>query len=379
MTARNVTDDYRALFLTHTPMIDLRAPAELARGAFPGACSLPLMSDDERASVGTCYKHDGQDAAIALGHQLVSGDLKAARLAQWLDFTQRYPQGVLYCWRGGLRSQTVQQWLADSGVDYPRVVGGYKAMRTYLLNSLHDNVEQLPFVLVSGKTGTGKTRVIERLMRVVDLEGLANHRGSSFGQLPSPQPAQIDFENSVSIALLRLRAANQLDQQPDQQLQPVLLEDEGRLVGRVSLPEPLRLKMKQAPMVIVEEPLQSRVDVVLEDYVVDLGKRYVRLHGEMGLQLHAEKMLADLGNIKKRLGGDRFMQVHTMMQSAFRQQLDSGDTDPHRHWIAYLLEQYYDPMYQYQLERREGEQLFVGDRAAVLDWATEQEKNAIAG
>lgn len=367
MSARNVIGDYRALFLQHTAMIDLRAPAEFARGAFPSACSLPLMSDDERASVGTCYKQQGQDAAIALGHRLVAGERKTARLARWQAFAERYPAGALYCWRGGLRSQTVQQWLAEVGIDYPRVEGGYKAMRGFLLHSLQDNVAHLPIILVSGRTGTGKTRVIERLARAVDLEGLANHRGSSFGQLPSPQPAQIQFENSISIALLRLRNSSDA---------PVLLEDEGRLVGRLSLPELLRAKMKHAPMVIVDEPLASRVDVVLQDYVVDLGKRYVRLHGAAGLQLHAEKMLADLGNIRKRLGGDRYVRVHAMMQEAFRQQLDSGVTELHRQWITFLLQQYYDPMYHYQLERREGKPLFAGSRADVLAWAKAQENRA---
>lgn len=354
--------DYRALFLQPTPMIDLRAPLEFARGAFPAAINLPLMSDDERAQVGTCYKRQGQQAAIALGHALVAGDVRAQRLEQWLDFARRYPAGCLYCWRGGLRSAVVQAWLQDEGITYPRVVGGYKAMRRFLLTELEHSLAQGNFVLVSGPTGSGKTRVIERLRRAVDLEGLANHRGSTFGQLPTPQPSQIDFENSLSIELLRLMAVSAA---------PVFLEDEGRLVGRLYLPESLRTVMAQAPMVTVEAAFEQRVEVVLEDYVLDLGRRYLLRYAEDGRQLHRDKLLADLQRIGKRLGGARLAEVAAMLKRAFDHQWRSGDIAEHRNWIAFLLQHYYDPMYQYQLGLRSGERLFSGDQAAVIAWARE--------
>ena len=132
MPQRPDTDDYRALFLGDAPMMDMRAPKEFTQGSFPCASSLPLMSDDERAQVGSCYKQRGQQAAIELGHQLVSGGLKAQRLAGWVDFARNHPDGYVYCFRGGLRSQTVQQWLREAGVDYPLIKGGYKAMRRFL-------------------------------------------------------------------------------------------------------------------------------------------------------------------------------------------------------------------------------------------------------
>ena len=128
MPARPDTDDYRALFLADAPMMDMRAPTEFSKGAFPSAASLPLMTDEERAQVGTCYKQQGQQAAIELGHRIVSGDIRDQRLAAWRDFAHNHPHGYLYCFRGGLRSQTVQQWLRDAGIDYPLIRGGYKAM-----------------------------------------------------------------------------------------------------------------------------------------------------------------------------------------------------------------------------------------------------------
>ncbi len=363
MTARGDTQDYRALFLTPTPMLDLRAPAEYARGAFPTAYSAPLMTDDERAQVGTCYKHEGQEAAIALGHTLVSGAVKDARLALWCDFARQHPDGYLYCWRGGLRSATVQQWLRDEGIDYPRVTGGYKAMRTFLLAELARGIEAAEVVLVSGRTGTGKTRVIERLPRAIDLEGLANHRGSTFGQMPQGQPSQVDFENGLAIALLRLLARGAA---------PVFLEDEGRLIGRLALPQDLRDKMRVAPMVIVEQTLEERVDVVVQDYIEDLGRRYAILYAGEGPQLHRDRLLDDLARIRRRLGGDRHQQVDAMLRAAFDEQWRTGEADAHREWVRYLLERYYDPMYDYQLDKREGQCLFRGDRAAVVQWARER-------
>ena len=360
MSDRTDTTDYRALFLNPTPMMDMRAPTEFMRGAFPCALSLPLMSDDERAQVGICYKQQGQAAAITLGHQLVGGDVKAQRLAHWKAFIQQHPQGYLYCFRGGLRSQTVQQWLAEEGIDYPLITGGYKAMRRFLLDELERSVASASFILISGKTGTGKTRAIVRLARGVDLEGLANHRGSSFGQLPTPQPSQIDFENAISISLMRVLAKS---------VERVFLEDEGRLIGCLCLPDVLLEKMAKAPMVIVEETLDDRIDVVIEDYVLDLGRRYVELYGEDGSRLHAEKLQHDLLRIRKRLGGLQHKNVSAMMAEAFVQQRLNADLSAHRHWIAVLLEQYYDPMYEYQLSKRAGKQLFSGDRQAVVAWA----------
>ena len=360
MVARADTRDYRQLFLQDAPMMDMRAPAEFQHGAFPSALSLPLMTDEERAQVGICYKQQGQQAAIELGHQLVAGQTREQRLAQWLAFAQANPTGYLYCFRGGLRSQTVQQWLHEAGVDYPLVLGGYKAMRRFLIDELSRSVARVEIVLIAGKTGSGKTRVINALTRAIDLEGLAHHRGSTFGQLLQPQPSQIDFENCISIALLKLLAGEQ---------RRVFLEDEGRLIGRLALPDELREKMSLSPMAVVEESLASRIQVVLEDYVIDLGNRYAAAFPEDGGERHRQKLQADLAQIRKRLGGERQQAVAAMIDVAFAVQRNEGSLEAHREWIGALLETYYDPMYDYQLSRREGKQLFTGTREQVTNWA----------
>lgn len=156
--------DYRDIFLNDRPMMDTRAPIEFIKGAFPGVVNLPLMTDSERQRVGTCYKQQGQQAAIVLGHQLVSGEIKAERIQAWAEFAKTHPDGVLYCFRGGLRSQIVQQWLKDeAGIDYPRVGGGYKAMRSFLLDTVEQAVAQCDLVLLGGMTGTGKTEALAQL------------------------------------------------------------------------------------------------------------------------------------------------------------------------------------------------------------------------
>jgi tRNA 2-selenouridine synthase len=361
MTQRPDTNDYRTLFLNDTSIMDMRAPAEFSQGAFPNAQSLPLMTDEERAEVGICYKKLGQDAAIELGHTLVSGSSREQRMGQWSEYARAHPEGYLYCFRGGLRSQTVQKWLREAGVDYPLIEGGYKAMRQFLLAELDRSVERADFVLIAGKTGTGKTRVIEQLSRSVDLEGLAVHRGSSFGQLLEPQPRQIDFENTLSIALLKLLAGGE---------RRIYLEDEGRLIGRLFLPDVLQEKMKEAPMAVVEQTMVERIDVVVDDYVLDLGSRFKAAHGERGTQLHSEKMQSDLARIRKRLGGERYAVVSALMAAAFEQQRRDGDLALHREWVAALLHQYYDAMYDYQLSKRSGRELFRGNRDEVTAWAT---------
>ncbi len=350
------TADYRELFLSDLPLLDTRSPVEFRRGAFPNATNIPLMTDAERHEVGICYKQSGQSAAIELGHSLVSGDERERRIASWRAFAESHSQGFLYCFRGGLRSSTVQQWMRDAGVEYPLVKGGYKAMRGFLLEQLVENLHAMPPVLIAGRTGSGKTRVIAALASSIDLEGIANHRGSSFGRLLDPQPAQIDFENALSIDILRTRTKG---------LSRLVMEDEGKLIGRVSLPLPLRQAMAAAPLLVVEESIDSRVEVIYEDYVLDLGARYQQRYGEQGGVQHIQHLREGLARIRKRLGGDRFQYIDTLLQRAF----SSADSELHKEWIADLLVKYYDPMYDYQFAKREGEVVFQGDRDAVIAFA----------
>lgn len=129
MQERHTEQDYRALLIADTPIIDVRAPIEFEQGAMPAAINLPLMNNDERAAVGICYKQQGSDAALALGHKLVAGEIRQQRMDAWRAACLQNPHGILCCARGGQRSHIVQRWLHDAGIDYPLVEGGYKALR----------------------------------------------------------------------------------------------------------------------------------------------------------------------------------------------------------------------------------------------------------
>ncbi|ARU88734.1 tRNA 2-selenouridine(34) synthase MnmH [Pseudomonas sp. M30-35] len=362
---RDDTNDYRQIFLQDTALMDARAPIEFNKGAFPGAVNLPLMDDIERQKVGTCYKQHGQQAAIELGHQLVNGQIKADRLAAWAAFAKANPEGYLYCFRGGLRSQLVQQWMkSELGIAYPRVVGGYKAMRGFLIETTEQAIQQSQFILVGGMTGTGKTEVVAQLANSLDLEGHANHRGSSFGKRATGQPMQIDFENALAIDILKKR---------ERDINQFVLEDEGRIIGRCSLPLPLYDAMQSFPLVWLEDSVEGRVERILKDYVIDLRAEFVELLGEeAGFVAFAERLQQSLANILKRLGGERYQRLAAIMDQALIEQQANNDVSLHRGWIETLLVEYYDPMYVFQHEHKVGRIEFTGEQTAVVEYLRER-------
>jgi len=358
---RDNSRDYARLFLDDVPLLDVRAPVEFARGAFPLASNLPLLNDDERHRIGICYKEQGQQAAIELGHQLVGGAVRAERTRAWVQWCQQHPDGYLYCFRGGLRSQTVQQWLAEQGIQQPLVTGGYKAMRRFLIDTFEKLMANKPVIVLCARTGCGKTRIIEALPDALDLEGAAHHRGSAFGRRPGGQPSQIDFENCLAIDLLKL----------DHRVpgRAVIVEDESKLIGRCHVPLSVQARILHSPRVIIEEDLESRVAVTLEDYVVAPLQEYVSIYGDdTALEKLADSLRDALSRIQKRLGGDRYQALHNDLEQALQHHARSGDWQQHANWIRPLLRDYYDPMYDYMLNRREGDILFSGSRAEVMDY-----------
>jgi tRNA 2-selenouridine synthase len=351
---------FAALFVGDIPLIDVRAPVEFARGAFPCAANLPLMVDAERQQVGLRYKQQGQDAAIALGMRLVSGAVKAQRVQAWRDFAQAHPQGYLYCFRGGLRSKISQQWLREEGkIEYPRIPGGYKALRGYLMEVTERVAADGPLVVLGGMTGTGKTDVLRQLGEAVDLEAHANHRGSGFGKRATPQPAQIDFEHRIAIDLLKKHAAG---------MRGIVLEDESRNIGSVFLPPALHGAMQECPLVWLDAEFDERVERIRRDYVVDLCAEFMALHGEAGFERFGERLQASLNAIARRLGGERHARALQLMQTALARQRLDGEGSGHRHWIGLLLKEYYDPMYHHQLQGKAARIAMRGSMAEVVDY-----------
>ena len=351
------SDSYREIFLEDRPLLDVRAPIEYAAGAFPNAHNLPLLDDRERHLVGICHKEKGGVAAVELGLELVRGELRERRIQAWCSFVACHPNAVLYCFRGGQRSRISQRWLASAGVDILRVRGGYKALRRFLLRTIDELAPQLSLRVLSGRTGCGKTVVLQRLERRIDLEGLAHHRGSAFGGYLKRQPTQVDFENPLAIAMLRLHQAC-----PD----PIVVENESRNVGSRTLPATFFEAMLAAPLYVLETPFEERVTNIRREYVEqELEVRGFATDPESAVLGVRAKLERDLAKISSRLGPQRTALVSDAMRVGWQTFAQDGDIRDHEAWIAILLRDYYDPMYDYQAERNRERILCRGDADTI--------------
>jgi tRNA 2-selenouridine synthase len=263
------------------PLIDVRTPDEFAAGHIPGAINVPLFSNEERAEIGTAYKRDGRSRAVCIGLRHV-GPRLAELAGTLLDLTDPAgPRLHIHCWRGGMRSGSVA-WLMETtfGCRVATLQGGYKAFRRWALDSFAIPRE---IRCVSGLTGSGKTEILRHLAEfgacMVDMEGIANHKGSAFGQLgEAPQPTQAQFENALALAW---RATDPT--------RPVWLEDESRMIGKRVLPEALWDRKQHARFHVVELPDDERIAHLCEIYS----------------GFPAAELEAAIGTIRPRLGGDR--------------------------------------------------------------------------
>ena len=428
------SSNYLDILTSNTPLLDVRAPVEFLKGSFPNAHNIPLLNDEHRELVGTCYNEMGQDAAIALGNELVNGRVKAEIIQSWKDHIHtnnknngNTSNGYLYCFRGGLRSHIAQQWIhEETGIHYPLIIGGYKAMRSSLLHNLELALKSLPIVLIGGRTCSGKTIALKKLSRYIDLEGLANHRGSAFGGIAKGgQPAQIDFENSIIIEFCKLnenqdRTGTRQEQEQEQgrgesskltTTFPVFMEDEGHRIGCRTLPIPMHRPMvHDFPLVILETPLEERVDICIEEYIkhpflafveeevqcnVNTNDKCSKQETEARARIRIRSNFMDaVGRIKKglqkRLGDcNRGNKIIDELENAFdlfeeiRSSSNSNDADADvsnhlsgfRKPIQSLLEDYYDPMYDYQMSQRKGEVLFHGNMQELVKWAEDYTGN----
>ncbi|MCH1925914.1 tRNA 2-selenouridine(34) synthase MnmH [Shewanella sp. C32] len=352
--------EYRSLFVSDRPLVDLRAPIEFNKGAFPCSHNLPLMTDRERELVGTCYKQQGSAAAVALGHQLVNGATKQQRVDAWLSFFAQQPHALIYCFRGGQRSQITQQWLKDAGLAATYIEGGYKALRQYLIGTIEQTPQTQSLLMLSGITGSGKTDFLKQRSEAVDLEGIANHRGSSFGRKTSPQPTQINFENQLAVALLKLQHAGS---------HTLLLEDESYLIGRNALPQTFFFAMQHAPVIVLETSFEQRLLRLRREYVEQMLQSFIARDGEqLGMDSLRGYLQQSINAIRKRLGHKNADELLLLIDQALEEQIQRNNTDGHLLWISELLTKYYDPMYQYQLSKKAARILFSGDQTALNQW-----------
>ena len=353
-----LTEAFRNIVLEDRPLIDVRAPVEFSKGAFPTATNLPLMNDEERHLIGIRYKEQGNASAVQLGKELV-GPLKQERVKAWSDFVQAHPDAYLYCFRGGQRSQISQAWLKEAGVNIARLKGGYKAFRAFLMSQSEEISSEANTLIMGGRTGSGKTLLINQIQNSIDLEGLANHRGSSFGRFITSQPSQIDFESMLSYALIKHQ---------EQKHKYLVIEDESHNIGQLYIPKPVFDNFRKGSRIILKTPMKERVEITFDEYVKQALLDYKKQYGAEGVNLWYNDANAGLSRIKKRLGDKRYVLLNKMFSDAFLEQKERGNLELHKRWIEILLKEYYDPMYDYQIEKSEIPTVFEGNADEVLSY-----------
>ncbi len=260
----------------HCLVLDVRSPEEYRRGHIPGAVSFPLFSDTERAEVGTLYVRQSRLAAVERGLEFVG-----PRMAQMVREARELAAGreiALYCWRGGMRSESVEWLLSVGGLHTFRLRGGYKAYRQHFPDLLQQH--RWRFIILGGYTGSGKTPILHELAQmgaqVIDLEGLARHKGSAFGALgQESQPTTEQFMNLLHDALAIC--------DPDK---PVWLESESKTIGHVFLPDDFYGLMRKAPMIELSVPRPVRVAHIAAEYGTfdreELADAFGRIARRMG-------------------------------------------------------------------------------------------------
>ena len=295
-------------------IIDVRSPAEFAEDHMPGAVNCPVLSNEERARVGTIYKQESPFAAKKLGAALVARHIAEHIEARFLDKPREW-NPLIYCWRGGKRSGAMTHVLRQIGWHACALEGGYKSYRRHVVAELAELPRRFSFRVVTGATGSGKSRLLEALAaqgaQVLDLEALAAHKGSVLGGLPDEaQPSQKMFESRLLAVLQGLTFA-----------EPVYVEAESRKIGQLQVPDALLETMRAGPCLRIEATDAARVRFLIGDY---------------------DYFLADPTSLKEKLDCLR--------------ELQSGETLAHwnalidaRDWpalVAELLERHYDPLYR---------------------------------
>ena len=347
------------LLLGKVPIVDVRAPIEFAEGALPGSTNLPILDNEQRAQVGTCYKQSGREAALKLGYELVSGDNKLKKIEAWSQVFRHHSSAVITCFRGGLRSQIAQTWLGEIGIHKQRLEGGYKFGRNFLSEIIQTQSGKISLMVVSGATGAGKSLLLQEVSKtsqVIDLEGMAKHRGSAFGGFVHPQSTQIDFENQLGLRLLELQQTS---------ANKIFIEDESRMIGKCAQPELLFNNLRSSPLVVIDEPIECRIETTFNEYI--LGSPVGKGISQDGLAIFAS-FQKSLFSISKRLGGLRYSEVKGDLLNSEKHYQDEFNLASNRIWIEKLLTYYYDPLYQKSLDKKSNSIIFKGNRQEVFNF-----------
>jgi len=305
----------------YSEIIDVRSPSEFAEDRIPNAINLPVLDDAERAEVGTIYKQC-PFTARKIGAALVAKNVSQHLIEHFASKDRDY-RALVYCWRGGQRSNSMATVLAQIGWQVTVLEGGYKTYRAYVREQLEQLPEQFTYKLLCGLTGSGKTYILRQLsqrgVQVLDLEAIANHRGSLLGEewtgQPAAQPSQKYFD---SLLLQQLQSF-----EPSK---TVWVESESNKIGRVYLPQSLWQKMKQASCLEIQLPLAARVQFLLQEYP--------------HLVTHPDVLKAKLELLKSRYGREKLSQWYQL--------IDTGQWEA---FVQDVLQSHYDPSYTQSMQR----------------------------
>jgi tRNA 2-selenouridine synthase len=315
-----IEDYLQNVFSNNYLLLDARSESEFFQGRIPGAVNLPLLDDAARKEVGITYKQQGKNAAVEKGFELTGGKFHGFIKTVKNHLSSEQQTVLLYCWRGGMRSGIMSWLLETAGIRTILLKDGYKGYRRWALQQIET---ERKIIVLGGKTGNGKTFLLNRLKesgeQVLDLEALANHRGSAFGAIGmEPQPRQEHFENLIAFELGKTN--------PNQAL---WIENESRKVGSLKVPDSLFNHMLAAPLVEIILPYEERINRIDDEY----GKFPI------------EELKANTIKLERSLGGGRMKEAVQLLEE-----------NKIREWIKMMLE-YYDKTYEYGLSLRNRERI----------------------
>lgn len=300
-------------------IVDVRSPKEFAHARIPNAVNIPIFSDKEREEVGICYKNKGREAAVLLGLRIVG-----PKLADFVESAKRITSEnrlLIHCWRGGMRSFSMA-WLFDTaGIQTYTLSGGYKSYRRYVKAQF---AKEWKIIVLGGMTGSGKTEILKEISvnnhQVIDLEGLANHKGSAFGALgQKEQYSSEQFENNLFECLKKFDIKK-----------PVWLEDESKTIGKIGLPEELYTQMRKAPVINIIIPIEERIKWLVSEYG----------------NFNQQALISSIIKIQKRLGGN---DAKLAIDAVNNKELGEA---------VKIVLHYYDKAYQFGLSQRNGQTIY---------------------
>ena len=303
----------QALKLPNTTFVDTRSPCEYVLDRIPGSVNIPIFDNQERKEIGTLYKQN-QEQALDWGLKRYSE--KLPNLTNHFKKLDKNKTIIVYCWRGGMRSQTITKLISSLGYKAMLLTDGYKGYRAFVRESLENYKTNFKFIVLWGNTGTAKTKIIERLKVAIDLEGLAQHRSSLFGAVGLTPRTQKYFETLLFFELERLSSEKY-----------VFVEGESRKIGNIIIPEKIYNQIKKGINIQVNSSIDSRTKITVSEY---MKPEYI------------EKIKEIIPHLKKKLGKKQVENLLKLM-----------DEKDYPQVAKILLTQYYDPLYKHTLNQIE--------------------------